>query len=252
MYYKILLRTVFFSLLFTNVSIAQAVEVNWGYFQYGEEKVVLPELWGEYFPECNGFKQSPVNIQNIKKSVHSEFVFEYEDTPLSVLNNGHTIEVEYEAGSSMTINGDQYRLLQFHFHSPSEHLVDGMAYPMEMHLVHVNSSGALAVIGVLIESGDENKAFEKVISNAPELPGLNEVEHKYVNVSNLLPDNTHEYFNYSGSLTTPPCSEGVGWFAMKHSIELSENQIKQFEHIIVINARPVQEINERTIYVNND
>ena len=230
----------------------QAAEVNWGYFQHGEEEVVLPAQWGDSFPTCNGFEQSPIDIQNTTEAERGEFEFDYEKTPLHVLNNGHTIEVEYEPGSSMTINGDKYRLLQFHFHTPSEHLVEGNSFPMEMHLVHANTAGELAVIGVLIEKGKRNKTFKKIISNAPDHVGVTEVEHEYINVSDLLPEDTEEYYNYSGSLTTPPCSEGVRWFVMKDSTTLSKKQIKAFEHIIHENARPAQEVNERTVYENED
>jgi len=230
----------------------QATNVNWGYFQHGDEEVILPAQWGDFFPACNGFEQSPIDIQNTTEENRGEFKFDYENTPLHVLNNGHTIEVEYEPGSSMTIDGDEYRLLQFHFHTPSEHLVNGNNFPMEMHLVHANTSGELAVVGVLIKDGKSNKIFEKIISNAPAQAGTNEVDDEEINAANLLPGNTSEYFNYAGSLTTPPCNEGVRWFVMKKSIEFSESQIEYFEHIIHLNARPAQEVNARTIYKNDD
>ncbi len=248
---KALISTIIIATAITP-AVALAAEVNWGYFQHGEEEVVLPEQWGDHFPDCNGFKQSPIDIQNSVESETGEFEFDYEKTPLKVLNNGHTIEVEYEAGSSMQINGEEYRLLQFHFHTPSEHQVNGNAFPMEMHLVHTSTSGELAVIGVLIKEGHKNRTFNKIIKHAPQHIGVNDVEGKSINVKNLLPEDTDEYFSYSGSLTTPPCSEGVRWFVMKDAITFSKKQIHKFEKIIYLNARPVQEINGRSIYKNDD
>jgi len=247
-----LLKTTVFAVATSTTPLIHAAEVNWGYFQHGEDAVVLPAQWGDHFPDCTGFKQSPIDIQNTTEAIRGEFEFDYKPTALHVTNNGHTIEVEYEPGSSMSINGEEYRLLQFHFHTPSEHLVDGNHFPMEVHLVHSNTDGELAVIGVLIEEGKNNKTFNRIIKNAPKSEGVIEVKGKHINVTKLLPEETDEYFNYSGSLTTPPCSEGVRWFVMKDSIELSKKQIRKFEEIIHLNARPVQEINDRSIYENDD
>jgi len=252
MNFKILLSATVFAVTTNAAPFINAAEVNWGYFQHGEDAVVLPAQWGDHFPDCNGFKQSPIDIQNTTEASRGEFKFDYEATPLHVLNNGHTIEVEYEQGSSMAINGEEYRLLQFHFHTPSEHLINGNNFPMEMHLVHSNTNGELAVIGVLIEEGKKNKTFNKIIKSAPDYEGVVEVEGKYINVTKLLPEDTDEYFNYSGSLTTPPCSEGVRWFVMKNAIEFSKKQIHKFENIIHLNARPAQEVNDRSIYENDD
>jgi len=247
-----LLKATVFAVSTSTVSLTYAAEVNWGYFQHGEDTVVLPAQWGDHFQDCNGFKQSPIDIQNAIEAKRGVFEFDYEATSLHVLNNGHTIEVEYEPGSSMTINGEEYRLLQFHFHTPSEHLVDGNNFPMEMHLVHGNTAGELAVIGVLIKEGKKNKTFNKIIKNAPNHEGVIEVKGKHINLAKLLPEDTDEYFNYSGSLTTPPCSEVVRWFVMKDSIEFSKKQIHKFVSIIHLNARPAQEINDRTVYENDD
>jgi len=249
---KNIISASFLFVAISSISVTQAADVNWGYFQHGEDEVVLPEKWGEHFPNCNGFQQSPINIQDTNESETGEFHFNYHSTPLKIINNGHTIEVEYEPGSSMTINNTEYRLLQFHFHTPSEHLVNGHSFPMEMHLVHTNTSGELAVIGVLIEEGKKHKTFANIIKNAPLHIGEVEISGKHINISDLLPDETEEYFNYAGSLTTPPCSEGVNWFVMEESITFSKKQIHEFENVIHLNARPVQEINSRIIYKNDD
>jgi len=232
------------------IQIAQAAEtVNWGYFQHGDTPIVLPESWGEYFPDCNGFSQSPVDITNTIESKLSELDVSYEDTQLRIINNGHTIQVDYQPGSSLYIDDEDQRVLQFHFHTPSENVVDGKQYPMEMHIVHANTAGALTVVAVFIEEGKANETFGEIIDNAP----LHEGEYisfKEINVDALLPEKNKKFYNFSGSLTTPPCSEGVNWLVMKKTITFSAEQIKAFEDIIHKNNRPVQAINGRTIYLN--
>jgi carbonic anhydrase len=176
--------------------------------------------------------------------------FSYEDTQLRVINNGHTIQVDYEPGSSLFLADEDQRVLQFHFHTPSENVVDGVSYPMEMHIVHANTAGALTVIAVFIREGKANETFAAIINNAP----LHEGEYisaKLINVDALLPEGIENLYNFTGSLTTPPCSEGVNWLVMKNSITFSAEQIKAFENIVFINNRPVQNINARIIIAND-
>jgi len=235
-------------ILFTN-SIHAASTVNWGYYQHGESPVILPEQWGDYFPDCNGFSQSPINISNSINSTLSELDIEYEDTPLRVINNGHTIQVDYAPGSSVYLDYDDHRVLQFHFHTPSENVVDGVSYPMEMHIVHANTAGALTVIAVFIELGEANETFEAIINNAPLHKG-EYISSSEINVDALLPKKIKHYFNFTGSLTTPPCSEGVNWIVLEKPITFSAQQIKMFKDIVHINNRPLQNINDRTIFYN--
>ncbi len=237
------------SLLVIQTGQAATSPVNWGYSQHGAEPVVLPESWGEHYPYCNGKSQSPIDITNTVKSILSELDIEYENTPLDILNNGHTIEVEYEPGSSLFVGDEDERVLQFHFHTPSENIVDGKSYPMEMHIVHTNTASKSTVVAVFIEEGAANATFAKIINNAPKHEG-EYISSQLINVKDLLPKHTGKYFNYSGSLTTPPCTEGVNWIVMENTITFSAEQIKAFEDIMVVNSRPLQETNGRTIHAN--
>jgi len=168
------------------------------------------------------------------------------------LNNGHTLEVEYEDGSSIDIGGNNYRLLQFHLHTPSEHNKESSAYPMEAHFVHVSTSGELAVVGVFIKEGSYNKELASILDNAPASKGTVAVHGEEINAVDLLPEETDEYYHYSGSLTTPPCSEGVKWYVMDEKIEASSEQIARFQGFFNINARPIQPTNGRVITEHDD
>ena len=175
--------------------------------------------------------------------------FNYQPINLTVKNNGHTIQVDYPPGSAIVLDGKKYELLQFHFHTPSEHTVDRIALAMEMHLVHQNSEGNLAVVGVLVKEGEENYFLQQIWEHLPESKGEKEVKGVKINAENLLPSN-RDYYSYSGSLTTPPCSEGVSWNVLKMPIEASAEQIEHFMEIYQMNARPVQPLNRRKIKLN--
>ena len=163
------------------------------------------------------------------------------------INNGHTIQIDYPGAETLTLGGVDYQLTQYHFHSPSEHTVDGKHFPMEMHLVHKAADDKLAVVGVFIAEGAHNKAFDPIWANLPDRKG---VETHYaavkVDVDALLPA-TRTSYRYDGSLTTPPCSEGVSWIVMTTPIELSSDQVAAFTRLIKDNNRPVQALNGRTI-----
>jgi carbonic anhydrase len=163
------------------------------------------------------------------------------------INNGHTIQINYEGGDELTIGNDTYGLVQYHFHNQSEHTVKGKHFPMEMHLVHKAESGKLAVIGVFIEEGAHNAAFDPIWNNLPDRKGV-ETHYPSVNVDvdELLPADRASY-RYDGSLTTPPCSEGVRWIVMTTPIQLSAEQIKAFTAIIHDNNRPTQPLNGRPV-----
>jgi carbonic anhydrase len=223
-----------------------AATVHWCY-----EGECGPEHWGELDPSfaaCrDGLKQTPINLYEMKEVSKPQLSISYKATPLTIKNNGHTIQVNYAEGSTLTVNGVTYRLLQFHFHTPSEHVKNGRTYPMEAHLVHINDNSELAVLGVFLKEGDYDNAFLKpIFDNMPKTEGEVEIAGKSVNVANLLP-REHEYFNYSGSLTTPPCSEGVNWMVLDDAVSMSKRQIEQFKAIFEMNARPEQSLNGRTI-----
>jgi carbonic anhydrase len=219
------------------------------HFSYAGE--AGPDHWGDLSPAfaaCkSGRSQSPVNITGTAKTDLPVLKFDYKDMPLKVLNNGHTIQVNAEAGSSLTIGDETYQLAQFHFHTPSEHTINGKSYDMEVHFVHKDAQGHLAVVGIMIEKGAANATLQSIWDNLPEEENEEKATPGVVfNGKALMPANQN-YFNYSGSLTTPPCSEGVNWNVMTTSIQASEAQIAAFKKLFTVNARPVMALNNRVL-----
>jgi carbonic anhydrase len=215
-----------------------------------------PAYWGElshdYHMCKEGRHQSPVDIHAGANKKMKALKFKYGDTPLSIVNNGHTVQVNYKAGSQLVIGKDSYQLLQFHFHSPSEHTDEGMAYPMEVHFVHQNSKGELAVVGAFIREAEENPVFGQVIANAPHQVSRVDISRISLNAKTLLGRGKAKgYVTYNGSLTTPPCSEGVRWFVLNKPISFSAEQIRAFRKLMHHdNARPTQPLNDRVVYLN--
>lgn len=209
-----------------------------------------PGHWGsmshEYAACAGGKKQSPVDIKGAEDKDLTDIVFNYKPSKINIVNNGHTIQVNYDKGSSIKVNGMEYQLVQFHFHDPSEHTVGGKSYAMELHLVHKNDKGELAVVGVLLESGKEDKAYGAVFANMPKKADEKKELKETVDAASLLP-RTKTYYTYTGSLTTPPCTEGVTWLVLKTPVQVSEAQIKAFKAIVGVNNRPIQPVNERKI-----
>jgi carbonic anhydrase len=205
----------------------------------------------------SGWQQSPINIIMPHPGIHqNDLTFHYRPTPLTIRNNGHTIQVNYQEGSFLRLNGREYKLRQFHFHDPSEHHIDGRGYPMEMHLVHQNDAGQILVMAVLLRFGQDNPVLSRVGEwmeqhTGRRLPGKGEDVpiSLLFNLTDLLPSDPH-HFSYQGSLTTPPCSENVHWIILKTPIEISEIQAARFVTTIGPNARPVQEIGQREVQDN--
>ena len=221
-----------------------------------------PKFWGKLDPEfslcADGPNQSPIDIAKTSpaslpklraKFSPSELRIVHHEHVADEINNGHTIQVNYSEGATLTIGDSIFDLVQFHFHAPSEHTVHGKHYPMEMHYVLRSSSGALAVVGVFIEQGAHNAAFDPIWSNLPTKKGEeSHFEHIQVNVDDFLPHNNKGLsYRYDGSLTTPPCSEGVKWMVLKTPIQLSAEQIGRFTAIVKGNNRPVQPLHHRVI-----
>lgn len=231
------------------------VQASEGHAHWAYEGRTGPAHWGEIseqFATCSkGKQQSPVDINPAARAAKvSNVNFDYNAVTPEMLNNGHTIQANYSAGSGITVDGKQYDLLQFHFHSPSENTVEGKPYNMEMHLVHKNREGQLAVVGVFIKNGKHNDVIEKMWDKMPEHKGdVSMLKDVQLSAADLLPVK-RSYVNFSGSLTTPPCSEGVNWFVMDEPIEVSEAQIKKFVRTIGSNARPTQPLNDRVIAKN--
>lgn len=220
--------------------------VHWGYS--GKSG---PEHWGSLsreFALCStGKAQSPIDINTTQNGNLGNIEFDYKWTPLKTLNNGHTIQVNYTSDSFIRVQGKVYKLLQFHFHSPSENIYEGKPYAMEVHLVHKSEDGQLAVVGVFMKRGKHNPIIKTLWDNLPLEVNKEHVVHSVnINAFNLLPQNA-TYYYWSGSLTTPPCSEGVQWHMMKDPIEVSDTQINKFVSLIGQNARPAQPINDRQV-----
>ncbi len=217
-----------------------------------------PEYWGSLDPsyvQCsNGLKQSPINIStsNVVKSLDQDQIkFHFKPTNFKVLNTGHSIEVvPGNQENILWINNEQYILKQFHFHHPSEHEINNEKFPMEIHLVHQNSNGQIAVVGLFVKEGLQNNVLKNVFKNVPKMPGLEEMVNNQTNLTDLFPKEK-SFFTYEGSLTTPPCTEGVKWFILKEPIEMAETQISSFSELYPANYRPLQPINNRQVFLKS-
>jgi len=208
-----------------------------------------PENWGKEFPTCaNGKKQSPLNIVGPFEKSKDSLEVSYKTGPLRMLNNGHTIQVNIPPGSTAKINGEVFDLLQFHFHRPSEEKVDGKPMAMVAHFVHKSKAGKLAVIGVLLKEGKDNDAINVLWDNAPAKEGPEvKLDKISFDPGKLIPSALTHYA-YEGSLTTPPCTEGVNFYILKTPVDISKAQVAKFP--FKMNARPVQPLNGRKIGAN--
>src|SRR5690349_17011208 len=229
-------RLVFFSLVMLLVvsactpgkvpaSTPLASTAHWAY--EGEEG---PSHWGELDPTyemCGtGKSQSPIDIASPNEQDLANIVFHYQPSEVNILNNGHTVQVNYDAGSYIELDGVRYDVVQFHSHAPSEHEVDGKVFAAELHIVHKSADGKLAVIGLLLQEGSPNAALDPFIDNLPaEKSDVKDMGIK-LNVMDFLPDIQTTY-RYSGSLTTPPCSEGVSWLVMTTPVALASAQLSK-------------------------
>lgn len=210
-----------------------------------------PAEWGKLdsvYATCSvGHTQSPIDIKDAKKADLPPLQFNYNSVPLNLIDNGHTIQVNYAPGSTLTVGNKTYTLKQFHFHHPAEEHINGHGYDMVVHLVHADDQGHLAVVGVLIKKGSSNTLIDSVWKNIPsQKEKAADISGLSVNAKDLLPAD-HGYYTFAGSLTTPPCSEGVTWFVMKEQLSLSPEQISTFAKIYPLNARPIQPLNGREL-----
>ena len=203
------------------------------------------------FSTCGkGKAQSPIDITGEEEMNLMGLEFHYGSSRDSkVINNGHTIQVNYAPGSYAVIGGKKYDLLQFHFHSPSEHQVHGKHADMVAHLVHKSDDGKLAVVAVLFDKGTENHLLTPIWHAMPKHKG-EAVVSEPLDINQLISDKS--YYNYVGSLTTPPCTEGVNWNVLTTRVSVSSEQINAFTHIFPLSIRPVQPINNRIIGVRHE
>ena len=222
--------------------------VHWSYEGEGG-----PHNWGKiskkYLACSNGKNQSPIAVEsNSLLNLDLPAIdFDYRDSRFSIVDNGHTVQVNYLDGGSMTILGQRYELVQFHFHRPSEEVVNGKRYDMVAHLVHKNSKGQLAVVAVLLTLGEENRFIQTLWNHMPiEKKKPIEPPTAKVDLAKFLPANK-AYFHYMGSLTTPPCTEGVAWYILQSPIEVSAGQVEVFSKMYANNARPTQRMHGRLV-----
>jgi carbonic anhydrase len=229
---------------------SQSSEPASGPAHWSYEGSTGPAHWGKLSPDyalcATGKAQSPVNIKGQTSADLPNIMFSYQAVPVEVVNNGHTIQVNYAPGSSIGIDGVRYELAQFHFHSPSEHEIAGDRAEAEMHLVHKSDAGELAVVGVMIEEGAHNTAFDPVWAKLPSKPGPAVMTGATIDAGMLLPLDRRT-IRYTGSLTTPPGTEGVKWNLMVQPVTMSKAQLDAFRRIIKDNNRPVQPLNGRPI-----
>ena len=221
-------------------------KAHWGYD--GEEG---PGHWGylshDYVMCSAGKNQSPINLTSMVEGDLPQLTIKYYGQGTEVVNNGHTIQVNIADGSTLRVKGHTFSLKQFHFHNPSENTIDGKFFPLEGHFVHLDEQGNIAVVAVMFEEGAVNLELEKAWSQMPEHAGEKAILEEAVNPANLLPAG-RDYYRFNGSLTTPPCTEGVNWFVLKDAITASKSQIEKFKEIMGHpNNRPVQPLNSRVI-----
>jgi carbonic anhydrase len=210
-----------------------------------------PAQWGnldsQYILCKTGTAQSPIDFRQTFKAGKVDLELDYQAVELAIENNGHTIKVTYPQDNYLHAADQTYKLLQFHYHAPSEHTENGRFHDMEIHFVHQNKNGALAVVGVFIDEGAENLALREIWAHLPKrTQPMHKISKEIINARDLIPEHSG-FYRYMGSLTTPPCSEGVNWFVMKQPIYASKSQIKRFRDIMDGNNRPTLPVNQRLI-----
>ena len=219
---------------------------HWTY--EGEEG---PEHWGELaagFGSCNaGKNQSPVNIERVVAGKLPKLSFSYSTSVTDVVNNGHTVQANFAPGSTVSLGDHVYELKQVHFHTPSENHIKGKEFPLEGHLVHADKDGNLAVVAVMFKQGHIEQGIAKIWKQMPHDAGEKMDFEGKISANELLPKN-HAYYYFSGSLTTPPCSEGVAWVVLKNPVGVEKEQVEAFAHVMHHpNNRPVQPLNSRIV-----
>jgi len=225
---------------------ACAQHAPWSY-----EGATGPEHWADlsqdYAVARTGRHQSPIDLSSQTGGADvGPIAFHYKPVPLRIVNTGHSIQIDCENGSYARIDGLRYDLVRVDFHSPSEHLVDGRSLPMEIQFLHRGAAGDLAVVAALVEVGPVSDALAPIFANLPATEGKKKVKDAEIDVTTLLPKD-HTRWVYEGSLTTPPCTEGVRWAVMRKPIPAARGQIDSFRKVCDGNFRPVQPLNDRTV-----
>lgn len=230
------------------LSTGAIAQTHWGY-----DGEAAPQNWSKLDPKfvmCGlGRNQSPIDISGFVEADLKPLKFKYSAgaQEIAIVNNGHTIQINYAPGSSVTVDGIEFELKQFHFHSPSENKIDGKQFPLEAHLVHADKDGNLAVVSAMFQEGAASPALAKLWEKLPTKSGDKNPLPTGLSVAQLLPA-SRDYYRYDGSLTTPPCSEGVRWLVMKKVGTVSKAQIDQFAKTMGhANNRPLNPVNARTV-----
>ena len=210
-----------------------------------------PEKWGQLsdkYALCErGDMQSPIDLAGANARANVKIAVDYQPGPLTVSNKGLTVQADFAPGSSMTSGGSKFNLIQIHFHTPSEHAISGKRYPLTGHFVHASDDGRLGVLGVMFEEGAANGTLAQILAATPaKKSDARTVAGQTIDPNKMLPADRAVY-RYMGSLTTPPCSEGVNWHVLKHPITASADQIAAFGKLMGNNARPVRALNNRLV-----
>lgn len=209
-----------------------------------------PKDWAsanQQYQACAGINQSPIDIRDTVTANLPPLEFNYHTTAKSVQNIGHTMQIEFNQGASLVLDGQTFLLEQFHVHSPSENNINGQSYPMELHLVHASDKGELAVVALMFQHGLENEKLKHIWNSLPKNVGESNQLYSKNKAESYLPNNL-EYYRFNGSLTTPPCSEGVRWVVFKEIQQASNEQIESFMELMGHpNNRPIQPIGARLI-----
>ena len=241
---------VFISCMCFSVVYANDAKHKWGYEVNG------PESWGKHYEDCqSGIEQSPVNIETSTYNVDKEISLNFQDGIFSYKHNGHTLKYTLDPLNKMNfmvVDGKKYHLLQLHFHSKSEHTLDGKSFPFEIHFVHHSDDGSYGVLGILGEEAAEGEQESPILSQL--LDHADSEKTFIINPRDLAPaDITDVLFSYDGSFTTPPCTEGVQWVVATERLKVSKETIEKLKDLIGLefNDRPVQELNERIIDLSN-
>lgn len=231
--------------IMASLAVASSHNAHWSY-----SKETGPTHWGDlsekFFLCKEGKNQSPIDIDRVVEAELPKLDIVYSGNSVSVVNNGHTIKIETQGTNRVVVDGITFNLKQFHFHTPSENFIKGKQFPMEAHFVHLDKDNNILVIGIMFKEGKRNVALDKFLSKVSKKINQKVLLDEMFNPAELFPKKL-DYYRFNGSLTTPPCSEGVRWIVLKNSVEASADQLEAMRKIMGKNNRPIQPINARYI-----
>lgn len=234
------------ALLAGSFSVTAAEQTHWSYD--GQED---PAHWGKLSPDFSlcetGKNQSPINIKGALETHHAQLQLAFQPGKQQIVNNGHTVQVNVSGGNTLVLDSSTFTLQQFHFHAPSENEIDGKQFPLEAHFVYKGKDGELAVLALMFQQGKANAQLAKAWQQIPTTVNQTAVLSAPLDIQALLPKQFN-FYRFSGSLTTPPCSEGVSWMVLGKPVSASAEQIAQFKNAVRhANNRPIQPLNGRVI-----